>query len=50
MEVTYDLSHLKFDGEGNTFILEHTLLFLNFCDFHEINWEEVVCTLFILTL
>lgn len=33
-ELIHDLSHLKFNGEGETSILEHTLQFLMFFYFH----------------
>ena len=43
------MSQLKFDGEGEISIVEHTYDFSKFFESHEINCEYVACKLFILT-
>jgi len=50
MELIDDLSQVNFDGEGETFIVEHISLFLKFCEYHEINCEDVDSKIFTLTL
>lgn len=44
------LSKLKFDGKGGTTISDDTPQFLKFYDFYEVNYEDVSCKLFNLTL
>lgn len=44
------LSHVKFDGEGDTSIVEHASIFLKFSEYYEIDYEDVACIIFFLTL
>lgn len=50
VELIDDSSQLKFDGEGNTFIVKHISLFLKFCEYYEINCEYASIKLFTITL
>ena len=43
-----DLSHLKFNGKGETTILEQIEHFLQFCTEHNILFQDVGCRFFIL--
>ena len=49
-EPLYDLSQLKFDGEGDTSITEHIFLLFKFCESYEIDCQDVACVLLFLTL
>ena len=36
-----DLSQFKFDSEGDTSIIENASIFLKFCEYYEIDYEDV---------
>ena len=44
------MSQFKFDSEGDTPITEKASLFLKFYEHYEIDYDDVACILFFLTL
>lgn len=45
-----DLSQFRFDSDGDTSITKHVSIFLKFCEYYEIDCEDVASILFCLTL
>jgi len=49
MEISHELSNLKFYGKGQITILEHTSHFIEFYDSLKVDCEDVACRLFTFT-
>lgn len=49
-ESLYDFSTLNIDGEGDMSFAKHASLFLKFFEYYEIDYEDVACIFFFLTL
>ena len=49
MRILDDLSKYKFNGEGGTTLLKHTIAFASFHDRRDVPSNDIACGLFVFT-